>query len=59
LPSAYQRLARLERLLAEVRVCIVEMEQDETEMLAGLWAVIDELDDDEEVGPLMGADTRG
>jgi hypothetical protein len=59
LPSAYQRLARLERLLAEVRVCIVEMEQDETEMLAGLCAVIDELDDDEEVGPLMGADTRG
>ena len=40
-------------------MCIVEMEQDETEMLAGLCALIDELDDDEEVGPLMGADTRG
>ena len=53
------RLARLERLLAEMHVCIVEMEQDETEMLAGLCALIDELDDDEEVGPLMGADTRG
>jgi hypothetical protein len=41
-----------------MRVCIVEMEQDETEILAGC-ALIDELDDDEEVGPLMGADTRG